>query len=783
MEDEDNGNNNASPAENNEDSSSRHSSIHPALALNTSNPLTQHHSILKDNRRRGRSTDTANNSAASPGTSPQHRVSFDNTFTSGLPSSATIRSTSNRLAAITDLDIQKALQSVLKQRRTSLPVNSNALLSNRSAVCFIFIYYSSHVHVQIQSNISEARGLVVDMLANRDLPPAVKSCLRVVATLLNPQPPAVSIPSSEIVLPLVVENPLSGEQLVVSTVSFFEEYPNKTVPSTSHHDDLTIYTSLFKKRFARVFGYETKYARRCLQTCLDTNSDRSQASKPRVSNITFSTVTSATGLPTIAAEPSRPRSSSYWKPPERERDEAAASGALQSPPASPSSSSQTSTSHQAHTYNGLYSFVKHLTSVAHLRWQSIVPVCNFRSDSEISDDLVQTVDGIQYNTKELQSDRLLSRISEWAFPIFDLAHSHPQTTLSRLAYAIFKEANLFRIFKLSTSKFFNFFHALERGYWDIPSDVLHGCFYLTVHPVKASFSTPDSPCTTASIPIAHSMSTLEVMALYTAAAMHDYDHPGRTNAFLVAAEDKKAILYNDRSVLENHHAAESWRLLCRSENCFIDTLDAAETKRFRYLVLEYILATDLKQHFDIIMQFNEKSADMDLNNEADRVLISEMIIKFADINSPSKPYRLHKQWTKRICDEFYEQGDEEKRRGMAVSPYMDRNDPSVAKLQDSFIAHIVSPLAVALNEVGLLPVLPGLEEAELIINLKHNHQKWLSAIEAQNNDSDTNTDKTSNQLKMMNNSINSSNSFANACNQSDVIEEEVRLSESILQHL
>lgn len=27
---------------------------------------------------------------------------------------------------------------------------------------------------------------------------------------------------------------------------------------------------------------------------------------------------------------------------------------------------------------------------------------------------------------------------------------------------------------------------------------------------------------------------LELMALYTAAAMHDYDHPGRTNAFLVS---------------------------------------------------------------------------------------------------------------------------------------------------------------------------------------------------------------------------------------------------------
>uniref|UniRef100_A0A0N4TGM1 PDEase domain-containing protein n=1 Tax=Brugia pahangi TaxID=6280 RepID=A0A0N4TGM1_BRUPA len=114
-------------------------------------------------------------------------------------------------------------------------------------------------------------------------------------------------------------------------------------------------------------------------------------------------------------------------------------------------------------------------------------------------------------------------------------------------------------------------------------------------------------------------------------------------------------LYNDRSVLENHHAAESWRLLSKSENSFIETLDAAETKRFRYLVLEYILATDLKLHFDIIMQFNEKASDMDLSNESHRVIISQMLIKFADINSPSKPYPLHRQWTDRICEEFYGQ--------------------------------------------------------------------------------------------------------------------------------
>ena len=37
------------------------------------------------------------------------------------------------------------------------------------------------------------------------------------------------------------------------------------------------------------------------------------------------------------------------------------------------------------------------------------------------------------------------------------------------------------------------------------------------------------------------MPELELMALYTAAAMHDFDHPGRTNAFLVATSNPKVI--------------------------------------------------------------------------------------------------------------------------------------------------------------------------------------------------------------------------------------------------
>lgn len=70
---------------------------------------------------------------------------------------------------------------------------------------------------------------------------------------------------------------------------------------------------------------------------------------------------------------------------------------------------------------------------------------------------------------------------------------------------------------------------------------------------------------------------------------------------------RQAILYNDRSVLENYHAAAAWSLfLSRPEYNWLRHLDKSEFKRFRFLVIEFILATDLKRHFEILAEFNAK---------------------------------------------------------------------------------------------------------------------------------------------------------------------------------
>nr|XP_028689468.1 cGMP-inhibited 3',5'-cyclic phosphodiesterase B isoform X3 [Macaca mulatta] len=305
-------------------------------------------------------------------------------------------------------------------------------------------------------------------------------------------------------------------------------------------------------------------------------------------------------------------------------------------------------------------------------------------------------------------DSLIEKMSNWNFPIFELVEKMGEKSgriLSQVMYTLFQDTGLLEIFKIPTQQFMNYFRALENGYRDIPySDgrINRGRIaYIS----SKSCSIPDESygCLSSNIP------ALELMALYVAAAMHDYDHPGRTNAFLVATNAPQAVLYNDRSVLENHHAASAWNLyLSRPEYNFLLHLDHVEFKRFRFLVIEAILATDLKKHFDFLAEFNAKANDVNSNgiewsNENDRLLVCQVCIKLADINGPAKVRDLHLKWTEGIVNEFYEQGDEEANLGLPISPFMDRSSPQLAKLQESFITHIVGPLCNSYDAAGLLP--------------------------------------------------------------------------------
>jgi len=52
---------------------------------------------------------------------------------------------------------------------------------------------------------------------------------------------------------------------------------------------------------------------------------------------------------------------------------------------------------------------------------------------------------------------------------------------------------------------------------------------------------------------------------------------------------------------------------------------------------------------------------------------------------------------------FCSQGDEEANLGLPISPFMDRSAPQLAKLQESFITHIVGPLCSSYDSAALMP--------------------------------------------------------------------------------
>ncbi|MEQ2166945.1 cGMP-inhibited 3',5'-cyclic phosphodiesterase A, partial [Goodea atripinnis] len=61
-------------------------------------------------------------------------------------------------------------------------------------------------------------------------------------------------------------------------------------------------------------------------------------------------------------------------------------------------------------------------------------------------------------------------------------------------------------------------------------------------------------------------------------------------------------------------------------------------------------------------------------------------------------------------------GDEEATLGLPISPFMDRSAPQLAKLQQSFISHIVGPLCTSYDSAALMPgrwVDPSEEAVEL----------------------------------------------------------------------
>ena len=72
------------------------------------------------------------------------------------------------------------------------------------------------------------------------------------------------------------------------------------------------------------------------------------------------------------------------------------------------------------------------------------------------------------------------------------------------------------------------------------------------------------------------------------------------------------------------------------------------------------------------------------SDEAQRLVALQLVIKCADVGHTGAELGVHKRWLAALEEEFFRQGDQERARGLAISPLFDRTKQGCSKSQTGF---------------------------------------------------------------------------------------------------
>ncbi|XP_061464268.1 dual specificity calcium/calmodulin-dependent 3',5'-cyclic nucleotide phosphodiesterase 1A isoform X2 [Rhineura floridana] len=291
-------------------------------------------------------------------------------------------------------------------------------------------------------------------------------------------------------------------------------------------------------------------------------------------------------------------------------------------------------------------------------------------------------------------------VDKWSFDVFALNEASGGHSLKFMMYELFTRYDLLSRFKIPVPSLISFGEALETGY-----SKYRNPYHNLIH---AADVTHTVHCIMLLTGIMHWLTELEILAMIFAAAVHDYEHTGTTNNFHIQARSDVAILYNDRSVLENHHVSAAYKIMQEEEMNILVNLTKDEWRELRALVIEMVLSTDMSGHFQ---QIKTMRHTLQQTEGIDKARAMSLILHAADISHPSKSWDLHYRWTMALMEEFFRQGDKEAELGLPFSPLCDRKSTMVAQSQIGFIDFIVKPTFALLTDSMEKIVFPLIEEA------------------------------------------------------------------------
>lgn len=327
---------------------------------------------------------------------------------------------------------------------------------------------------------------------------------------------------------------------------------------------------------------------------------------------------------------------------------------------------------------------------------------------------------------------ILDKESTWTFDIIQLEEATNKRPLVYLGLKTFARFGVCEFLGIEEAVLVRWLQVIEENYHSEnhyhnsthAADVLHAsAYFLECERTKSVFDVADC------------------VACLIAATVHDVDHPAKTNAFLVNEGNSLALLYNDLAVLESHHASMAFRLTHKDPSLNIfQKLNREDYRMLRQSIVDMVLATEMKQHFEHLSKFtnsinksvlkydeagsephtgsfDNESVIAQLSTPENRTLIKRMLIKCADVSNPVRPKELCIVWARRIAEEYCAQTDEEKARGLpVVMPVFDRKTCSIPKSQTSFIDVFINDMFDAWDfycDIG-----------ELMTHLQINYRFW-----------------------------------------------------------
>jgi len=211
--------------------------------------------------------------------------------------------------------------------------------------------------------------------------------------------------------------------------------------------------------------------------------------------------------------------------------------------------------------------------------------------------------------EELEVARFLAEaFDSWTMDAHRLVEITGNKPLSTLGCYLCERLGLVQEFRLHPQRLRRFLKEVERGYSEAnpyhnsahAASVMH-LMHVLMH--RGDVASAAAKACEGPEGLGSTNRSLVQLAGLLAAAVHDYEHEGVTNDFLVKTHNEKAVRYNDQRVNEEHHVAAACTTLIRPECHFVRDMPLADFRQLRSLIIDLVVHTDMGEHDRTLAHF------------------------------------------------------------------------------------------------------------------------------------------------------------------------------------